>query len=140
MFDMRIIGERLTEERNRLNLAQTDVTKMADITQATLSRYERGERVPTLEACFHLYNIGYDILYVMTGDRGETNDRFVTSRRLVDLPDVYDVNVVADRLMVMMYHAEESMLQFGAVAEKDYTLKDLALIASNMMEKTAINQ
>ncbi|MDO4427739.1 MAG: helix-turn-helix transcriptional regulator [Moraxella sp.] len=69
MFDMQIIGERLREERTRLNLTQYQLSSMAEVTQSTYSKYERGERVPTLQAVNGFYRLGMDITYLLTGER-----------------------------------------------------------------------
>lgn len=84
MFDMEKIGERLLEERQRLGFTQYDVLHKIDITQSTLSRYEQGKRVPTLEACVGLHNIGYDVLYLITGNREQesiTTDTLTTDEQ-----------------------------------------------------------
>ncbi len=73
MFDMKKIGDRLLEERLRLGFTQSDVLKKVGLTQSTMSRYEQGKRVPTLEACVNFYNIGYDVLYLITGNREQTD-------------------------------------------------------------------
>ena len=75
MFDMKKFGERLVAERERLGLTQSDVVKKTpNITQVTLSRYENGTRVPTLQACTDFYNIGYDLMYLVSGEQTATGD------------------------------------------------------------------
>ncbi len=69
MFDMQKVAERLQEERQRLGLKQSEIMDKLHITQATLSRYEHGKRVPTLEACLGFYLVGYDLIYLLTGNR-----------------------------------------------------------------------
>ncbi len=73
MVDMKKVGERLQEERQRLGLKQSDVMYKVNITQATLSRYEHGKRMPTLEACLGFYLVGYDLIYLLTGNRDNTS-------------------------------------------------------------------
>lgn len=68
-FDMTNVGERLKQERERLDLTQRQVSELAGITQTTHSRYENGERVPTLEAVFGFHQLGFDVVYLLTGER-----------------------------------------------------------------------
>ncbi len=77
MFDMKKVGDRLLEERQRLGLKQSEVMPKIHVTQATLSRYEKGTRVPTLEAITGLHYIGYDVLYLITGNREQANTDMV---------------------------------------------------------------
>lgn len=69
MFDMKKVGERLKEERARLALTQREISNLAGITQTTYSKYELGERTPTLEAVDGFYRLGMDISYLLTGER-----------------------------------------------------------------------
>ncbi len=73
MFDMQKVAERLQEERQRLGLKQSEIMDKLHITQATLSRYENGKRVPTLEACLGFHLVGYDLAFLLTGNRDNAN-------------------------------------------------------------------
>lgn len=63
------ISARLAQERKRLGLEQTEVCKIIDISIPTLSRYENGKRSPDLVLSKRLSELGYDMLYVITGQR-----------------------------------------------------------------------
>lgn len=71
MFNNDIISERLRSERLRLRLKQTDVLKAIDVAIATLSNYETGKRSPDLDFLLKLGELGYDVGYVVTGQRVE---------------------------------------------------------------------
>ena len=71
MLNNEIISERLRSERLRLGLKQTDVLKSIDVAIATLSNYETGKRSPDLEFLLKLGGLGYDVGYVVTGQRVE---------------------------------------------------------------------
>lgn len=61
------IGQRLSDERKRLQLTQKQVCEVLDIGAASLSRYEQGKRMlDILQAC-EFAALGYDMQYVMTG-------------------------------------------------------------------------
>ena len=66
-----IISERLKQERLRLGLKQTDVIKAIDVAIATFSNYETGKRSPDVDFLLKLGALGYDIGYVVTGERLE---------------------------------------------------------------------
>lgn len=68
-FSMTDVGHRLKLERERLNLTQLQASSQAGITQTTYSRYENGERVPTLQAILGFYNMGFDVIFLLTGER-----------------------------------------------------------------------
>ncbi|WP_227104537.1 helix-turn-helix domain-containing protein [Chromobacterium rhizoryzae] len=66
------IGKRLREERARLELLQNDVAKAAEISYGSYLGYEKGDRPPNAEVLAKLYSIGFDILYIVTGQRNES--------------------------------------------------------------------
>lgn len=69
--NLKIVSERLKSERIRLGLKQTDVLKQIDVAISTFSNYENGIRSPDLEFLLKLGGLGYDVGYVVTGQRVE---------------------------------------------------------------------
>lgn len=67
MVDANVFAERLVFERKRLGLGQKDVVQATGVTQATLSRYENGDRTPTIDFLAALQLVGYDVMYVLNG-------------------------------------------------------------------------
>lgn len=133
------IGERLEAERKRLGYTAIEVYNSLDIAQTTYKGYETGKRDISAGLLAQLWDMGFDVLYIVTGvyaESASTNDR-VIQHRLVRLPDNTDTNVLSDSLLVAMYHAEEALIQAGAVAEKDYSYQDLLMAASTMQQKRA---
>lgn len=131
------IGERLEAERKRLGYTAIEVYNSLDIAQTTYKGYETGKRDISAGLLAQLWDMGFDVLYIVTGvyaESASTNDR-VIQHRLVRLPDNTDTNVLSDSLLVAMYHAEEALIQAGAVAEKDYNYQDLLMAASTMQQK-----
>lgn len=63
------IGDRLLEERRRLNLNQTDMGKLGGVTINTYANYESNKRFPDAECLAKLYAAGVDVLYVISGVR-----------------------------------------------------------------------
>lgn len=63
------IGQRLKSERERLGLKQTDVVERAGISVAALSTYENGKRALDFDRALALVDMGFDMGYVLTGQR-----------------------------------------------------------------------
>ncbi|WP_295855223.1 helix-turn-helix domain-containing protein [uncultured Xylophilus sp.] len=64
-----IIGSRLREERQRLNLSQADLAERSEVSRRSIVEWERGALVPTVEFIAHAAELGFDPLYVVTGQR-----------------------------------------------------------------------
>lgn len=63
------MGVRLTVERQRLNFTQKHVYNALGLGAATLSRYENGHAAPDLLQAHEFAALGYDMHYVLTGER-----------------------------------------------------------------------
>jgi len=64
-----IFGERLEEERARLNLSKAAMAQAGDVSAGAYSNYLRGARVPDLSALASWAGAGVDVLYVVSGRR-----------------------------------------------------------------------
>lgn len=64
-------GKRLKEERERMGLTQTALADIASVTKVTQINYEKDSRKPDIEYLELIKNAGVDILYVITGERGQ---------------------------------------------------------------------
>nr|VFK23917.1 MAG: Helix-turn-helix [Candidatus Kentron sp. LPFa] len=67
-------GQRLIEERGKLNLSQSDFAKIGGVARGAQSNYERELRKPDLEYLTGLMDAGVDIQYVLTGKRSAHED------------------------------------------------------------------
>lgn len=63
------IGERLREERDRLNLNQEEMGNLGGVSKRTQAAWERGEQVPHAEYLALVAAGTVDVLYVVTGQR-----------------------------------------------------------------------
>lgn len=63
------IGNRLREERRRVNRSQTELGDVAGITKNTQMLYESDKRLPKADYLVAVAAIGIDVLYVLTGER-----------------------------------------------------------------------
>lgn len=66
---MHSIGERLKEERKRLNLSQTELCELTGITRKTLFSYETGERSPNVLFLSALFDHDFDVDYILKGEQ-----------------------------------------------------------------------
>lgn len=62
-------GERLREERDRLELTQQEMADAAGVRREMWSKYERGVAVPGGDVFDALARMGIDLMYVLTGMR-----------------------------------------------------------------------
>ena len=138
------IGKRLEEERQRLGIKAVDVYSELDIHQNTYKNYEMGRREMPSSLLVTLWNMGFDVIYILTGQRiGDiatdvinNGESYVPSyhQRLIHLPEIMDLDNPSDRLLGAMYHAEEALVQAGANANEDYDYKTLATLGMGLID------
>ncbi len=73
------LGERLVEERVRLGFTQADFGRLGGVGRTTQLRYESGETSPAADYLLALVPHGFDMLYVLTGQRGVDTVGLMTS-------------------------------------------------------------
>lgn len=71
----------LIEERNRLNLKAKDVAEFVGVAIPTQSNYENGKRSPDAAYLAKLTDLGFDINYVLTGERNSL--RLTTQEKML---------------------------------------------------------
>jgi transcriptional regulator with XRE-family HTH domain len=64
-----VIHDRLREERARLGLHQKDVASLVGMTPRAQLMYEAGDRHPDSKYLAALAANGFDVLYILTGQR-----------------------------------------------------------------------
>ena len=79
---MHSIAERLKEERKRLGLSQTKLCELMGITRKTLFSYETGERSPNVLFLAALYDLDFDVDYILKGKHGTLQPSSVRKIRL----------------------------------------------------------
>ena len=65
------VGRRLAMEASRLNLTGTETAAMIGCSRRTWCYYEAGKSCPDAVALASLDQLGFDVLYVITGRRGK---------------------------------------------------------------------
>ncbi|MGP5647526.1 hypothetical protein ACTXPO_02645 [Psychrobacter celer] len=138
------MGTRLESERQRLGLMAVEVYEdpTIKIAQTTYKNYETGKRDMPSSLLKKLWDMGFDVMYVLTGQRLEDIVLDVKRhsgapsyhQRLVHLPEIMDLDNPSDRLLTAMYHAEEALVQAGASANEDYDYKTLATLGLGMID------
>ena len=78
------IGDRLREERQRLDINQTQFGELGGVTKKTQMLYESGERFPDAAYLAAIAAAGADVRYIITGDReGPVPDVLTSDERLM---------------------------------------------------------
>lgn len=78
------IGERLREERERLEINQTDFAALGGAGRKTQFNYESGERVPDAAYLSAIAESGADVLYILTGLHSSVGDLSPDEAALLD--------------------------------------------------------
>lgn len=63
------IGARLQEERKRLKLNQDELGNLLGVSRRTIAAYEAGASEAGMVLLSNAAKVGFDILYVITGER-----------------------------------------------------------------------
>lgn len=81
------IGQRLEQERKRLGLTAIKVYTALDIHQNTFANYEDGKRDIPANLLSQLWEMGFDVLYIITGTHAETTNqtRIFSSNQIDEL-------------------------------------------------------
>lgn len=90
-----MIGDRLREEREKLQLNQTQAGELCGVQKNTVLRWELGKASMPVDSLAILGTHGFDVLYIVTGvrtpEREIESDLNPKTRRFVD--------AVADRII-----------------------------------------
>jgi transcriptional regulator with XRE-family HTH domain len=70
----KMLGARFAEERARLGLGMTDFAERCRVSRQQVGRIERGENAPSAELLSEMHREGFDIVFVLTGERGRAID------------------------------------------------------------------
>lgn len=67
--DYGTIGGRLVAERKLRGFTQINLRVRLGVSKTTQARYESGENYPDAQYLAQLYDLGFDILYILSGER-----------------------------------------------------------------------
>lgn len=116
-----MIGERLKEERERLDLTQPVFSEVAGAKKRTLIDWEKNISSPTAVQLSALCSIGVDVLYVLTGQRGATVQASSQFSSTAEMP-------IDEQLLLETYRALPTAKQKKLLAD---------LLTGNTGKKTA---
>ena len=85
-MDFKRLGERIREERLRLNLTQAQLAEAIDISDTYMGAIERGERSLTLDTLVRLVNrLGVTIDYMLADSVSDTDANIINQfKQIVD--------------------------------------------------------
>lgn len=63
------LGARFREERARLSMSQADLSSEFEVSRHTVTNWEAGASSPPAKVLARFYELGADILYIITGVR-----------------------------------------------------------------------
>lgn len=67
-----IVGKRLQEERERFKYSQSFIGEtVGNTTRYTVMNWENGKTTPSAESLIMLGEIGFDVMYILTGVRSQ---------------------------------------------------------------------
>lgn len=96
-------GERLKNERLRLNMSQTEFIEIINASKTTVFNWERGETYPSSLQLEQMAKIGMDIMYIVTGVRSSQNT--VSENDEFEYIPVFDTEVCAGNGVDAFEHA-----------------------------------
>lgn len=85
-MDYKRLGERIREERRRLNLTQAQLAEDIDISDTYMGAIERGERSLTLDTLVRLVNrLGVTIDYLLSDSVTDTDSNIIEQfKQIID--------------------------------------------------------
>lgn len=108
-MNYRNLGNRIREERLKLNLTQEQLAESIDISSSYMGQIERGERSVTLDTLIRLVNrLGITIDYLLQDYIDVNDDNFINQlKQLIHGRDSKQKQMALDLLKVMFSHVDE---------------------------------
>lgn len=75
----RALGDRLRQERDRLQLTQDELGQLGGVNRNTQGKYEKNERNPDSSYLEAVAAAGVDVLYLLTGKRQQLEEGALSS-------------------------------------------------------------
>lgn len=73
-------GSRLKTERIKQSMTQAELAKQLNVSQMSISLYESNKSTPTLKFIYSLYQLNFNIEYLIFGENGFDQDRNLNLR------------------------------------------------------------
>ena len=108
-MDYKRLGERISEERLRLNLTQAQLAEAVDISDTYMGAIERGERSLTLDTLVRLVNrLGVTVDYLLSDSVSDSDANIMEQ-----VKQIMDQQPLAHKLMAI--HVLRTSFTFFAV-------------------------
>lgn len=103
------LGQRVREERLKLNLTQEKLAESVDISNSYMGQIERGERSLTLDTLVRLVNrLGITIDYLLQDYTNTNDDNFINQlKQFMYGRNTKEKQMALDVLKVMFSHVDE---------------------------------
>lgn len=85
-------GDRIRQERLRLNLSQSEFAALFNKKTMAAFRYEKGERVMGQDDLEALHEAGVDVWFLLTGEHGHPDLLSAEAKELLKLWDGVDIS------------------------------------------------
>lgn len=131
------IGKRIELEKIRLNLKSPQVCSATSLHPSTYRNYELGKRDMPISILATLETLGFDTLYILTGNTStnrSTSQKSTSENRLIK---DYNDDAKSPALLSSMNNVENTFILAGAVGGIDYTYIDLANIGIRLLQYNA---
>ncbi|KOA20326.1 HTH-type transcriptional regulator ImmR [Clostridium homopropionicum DSM 5847] len=108
-MNYRDLGQRIREERLKLNLTQEKLAESIDISSSYMGQIERGDRSVTLETLVKLVNkLGVTIDYLLQDYTNSNDDIFINQfKQLMYNRDSKQKQMALDVLKMMFSHVDK---------------------------------
>lgn len=104
-------GSRIVSERARLKFKQVDLCIRAGITKTTQIKYEASEGKPGIDYLNTLDSLGFDILYIVTGDRTTGSQLSEQQQNLIDIWEAAPAQLRDAALAVLLSPYHKDLIQ-----------------------------
>lgn len=111
-MDYKKLGERIREERRRLNLTQAQLAEAVDISDTYMGAIERGERSLTLDTLVRLVNrLGVTVDYLLSDSVTDTDSNIMEQfKQIIDRQPLERKQMAVNVLRTMFsYFDNENM-------------------------------
>lgn len=140
VFDlyMNKVGERLKEERERLQFNQEDFAKLCNSSKRSQGNYERDKRAPDSEYLVLASKLGCDIQYIITGIRSANIESIGKPQlSVVEKPTTLTMSEAIDLVGLCVHEGLHTTYQVRRVQGKLVDLKLDAWESKELITKAA---
>ena len=108
-MDYTRLGQRIREERLKLNLTQARLAEDVDISEAYVGQIERGERNLALDTLIRLANrLGASVDYLLKDSVDDSNDNIINQfRQLIEHKSMEHKQLVIDVVKTILSHLDK---------------------------------